>query len=108
MVLGVLMVVYYFITGRRVGVGRVASDSSDLLPGDGYGGTAAAFFEGVVSVLAMSELASSSRASTGPSWAEHFSASSQRSAPSYANGGRAGSAMSSCMACWAWPHPSRR
>jgi hypothetical protein len=64
-VFGVLMVVYYFLMGRRVGTGRVASDGGHLLSDDGFGGTVAAFFEGVIAVLAMSELASSGGARTG-------------------------------------------
>ncbi|MGA5541357.1 hypothetical protein ACPCIR_05845 [Mycobacterium sp. NPDC051198] len=54
--LAVLMMVYYFLLGRRVGVGHVLDDQGHRISSATFGGSFAAFFEGLIAVLALSEL----------------------------------------------------
>lgn len=63
-VLGVLMLVYYFLLGRRVGVGKVLSPSGQPVETT-MGGSAVGFLEGLIAVLALSELAAIGDASSG-------------------------------------------
>lgn len=54
--LGIIMVVYYFILGRREGFGRVLDRGGHPVSNASFGGSFAAFFEGLIAVLALSEL----------------------------------------------------
>lgn len=56
-VLGMLMVVYYFILGRRNGMGHVLDDRGSRTNSADFGGSVAAFLEGLIAALALSELA---------------------------------------------------
>ena len=56
-VLGVLMVAYYFILGRRRGIGNVLDDRGHPITSGDFGGSTAAFLEGLIAVFAMAELA---------------------------------------------------
>ena len=56
-VLGVLLVAYYFVLGRRLGIGHVLDDRGHRVSSADFGGTAAVFLEGLIVVLAISELA---------------------------------------------------
>lgn len=56
-VLGVLMMSYYFILGRRVGAGRVLDGRDKWVSNTTFGGSIAAFLEGIVVVLALAEIA---------------------------------------------------
>ena len=56
-VLGVLMVAYYFILGRRRGIGNVLDDRGHPVTSGDFGGSVAAFLEGLIAVFALAELA---------------------------------------------------
>ena len=56
-VLGVLMVSYYFILGKKVGIGHVLDDRGHAISNAGFGGSFGAFLEGFIAVLALAELA---------------------------------------------------
>ena len=56
-VLGLLMIVYYFLLGLRLGIGHVLDDRGHRVSSATFGGTGAAFLEGLIAVLAISELA---------------------------------------------------
>lgn len=55
-VLAVLMVAYYFLLGRRVGVGDIFDDQGRRITSTTFGGIFSGFLEGLVAVLALSEL----------------------------------------------------
>lgn len=46
-VLGVLLVAYYFVLGRRLGIGHILDDRGHRVSSADFGGTAAVFLEGV-------------------------------------------------------------
>ncbi|WNG81155.1 hypothetical protein C6A86_023650 [Mycobacterium sp. ITM-2016-00316] len=55
-VLAVLMMSYYFMLGRRVGVGEIFDDQGRRVSSTMFGGSFSAFLEGLVAVLALTEL----------------------------------------------------